>query len=106
MLDDFKYKMLGDYFKLSNALTANQLEMLCVRYRINTRDHRYQNYIDMDEFVRDVQEQSEGVHKEQQLGGGHHRRAASKGYRSPQRPDDFDFSQEWRQAPGGPAGSY
>ena len=50
MLTDFRDKMLGDYFKLSSTLTANQSEMLCVRYR----DRRYPNYIEMDRFVQDV----------------------------------------------------
>jgi len=50
MLNDFRDKMLGEYFKLSSTLTANQSEMLCVRYR----DKRYPNYIEMDRFVEDV----------------------------------------------------
>jgi len=52
-LIDFREKILGDYLKLTNAISHNQSEILCEKYR----DNYQPNYIEIDRFIDDIKDQ-------------------------------------------------
>lgn len=52
-LNDFREKILGDYLKLTNAISQNQSEILCEKYR----DSYQPSYIEIDRFIDDIKYQ-------------------------------------------------